>query len=98
MVSYLWRHIGSVDVEAPQLAGTFPAFQTSDSVDYFDLSGTWQATDEISVSISVYNLFGEDPPVVGNEAGTTSSNSGNTFPSVYDVLGTVYTAGFNLRF
>jgi len=98
MVSYLWRHSDSVDIEAPQTAGTFAAFRSIDSVDYIDLTGNWQATEQINVSLSVYNLFGEEPPVVGNEAGTTASNSGNTFPSFYDTLGTVYTAGFNLRF
>ena len=97
MVSYLWRHLDSVDIEAPQFAGTFPAFRFIDSVDYFDFTGTWQATEEISVSISAYNVFGEEPPVVGNEAGTTSSNSGNTFPSMYDTLGTVFPAGIHLR-
>lgn len=98
MVSYLWRHIGSVDIEQPQVAGTFEAFRNIGSVNYVDLTGTWQVMDQISLSLAVYNLFGEDPPVVGNEAGTTASNSGNTFPSAYDVLGTVFTAGFNLRF
>lgn len=98
MVSYLWRHIGEVDIEAAQTAGTFPAFRSIGSVDYVDLTGTWQVLDQVSLQLAVYNVFGEDPPVVGNEAGSTASNSGNTFPSAYDVLGTVFTAGFNLRF
>ncbi len=98
MVSYLWRHLGSVDVEDSQFAGTFPAFQTIDSYDYVDLTATWQATDYINVQMSILNIFDEDPPVVGNEAASTASNSGNTFPSNYDVLGTMFTAGFNLRF
>ena len=98
MVSYLWRHLGSVDVEESQFAGTFPAFQSIDSYDYVDLTATWQATDYINVQMSILNIFDEDPPVVGNEAASTASNSGNTFPSNYDVLGTMFTAGFNLRF
>ena len=98
MVSYLWRHIGSADIEAPQLADTFEPFRSIDSVNYFDLTGTWQVTDEIGVNLAIYNIFDENPPVVGNEAGTTAANSGNTFPSLYDTLGTVYTAGFNMQF
>jgi len=98
MVSYLWRHIGSTDIEDPQVADTFEPFRSIDSVDYFDLTGTWQVTDEIGVNLAIYNIFDEDPPVVGNEAGTTAANSGNTFPSMYDTLGTIYTAGFNLEF
>ena len=53
---------------------------------------------EIGLNLAIYNIFDENPPVVGNEAGTTSANSGNTFPSLYDTLGTVYTAGFNYQF
>ena len=98
MVSYLWRHIGSTDIEDPQVAGTFEPFRSIDSVDYIDLTGTWQITDEIGINLAIYNIFDEQPPVVGNEAGTTAANSGNTFPSMYDTLGTVYTAGFNLQF
>lgn len=98
VVSYLWRHIGSTDIEPAQAAGTFSAFRSIDSVNYIDLTGTWQVTDEIGLNVAIYNIFDEDPPVVGNEAGTTASNSGNTFPSVYDTLGTIYTAGFNVRF
>jgi len=98
MVSYLWRHLGSVDIEAPQTAGTFEPFRSIGSVDYIDLTGTWQATEDIGVTLAIFNVFDEDPPVVGNEAGTTASNSGNTFPSFYDTLGTFYTASFQYRF
>ena len=60
--------------------------------------GSWQATDQLRVNVGVTNLFDEDPPVVGNEAADTSSNSGNTFPSVYSVLGRSYSVGFTARF
>jgi iron complex outermembrane receptor protein len=40
----------------------------------------------------------EDPPVVGNEAGSTTFNSGNTFPANYDTLGRIYTVGLNVKF
>lgn len=44
------------------------------------------------------NLTDEEPPVVGNEAADTSSNSGNTFPSNYELLGRAYTFGARLIF
>ena len=97
-VSYLWRHIGSVDVETAEKANTFADFQTIGSVDYIDLTGVWRINDQIDISASIQNLFGEDPPVVGNEAADTSSNNGNTFPSQYDTLGAVYTFGFRFAF
>jgi len=46
----------------------------------------------------VTNLFEEDPPVVGNEAADTTSNSLNTFPSTYDPLGRVFSIGLNAKF
>jgi outer membrane receptor protein involved in Fe transport len=97
-VSYLWRHIGSVSVETAEAANTFADFRKIGSRDYFDLTGTWQVTDEINISASILNLFNQDPPVVGNEAADTSSNSGNTFPSMYDTLGSVYSVGFKYAF
>ena len=44
------------------------------------------------------NVTDDDPPVVGNEAASTSFNSGNTFPSTYDTLGPVYTVQLNIKF
>lgn len=44
------------------------------------------------------NVFGEDPPVVGNEAASTAFNGGNTLPSHYDVVGSVYSVGANATF
>jgi outer membrane receptor protein involved in Fe transport len=98
MVSYLWSHLDSVSIEEPQVAGTFEQFRSIGSYDYVDLTGTWQATEQIGVTLAIINVFDEDPPVVGNEAGTTASNSGNTFPSFYKTLGTMYTAGFRVQF
>lgn len=96
--SYLWRHLDGVDIERVQAPGTFPAFRSIDSYDYLDLFVGANLTDNVSLSFGVTNVTDEDPPVVGNEAGTTASNSGNTFPSVYDVLGRVFSAGVKVRF
>lgn len=97
-VSLLWRHLGSTDIETPQTAGTFAQFRSIDAFNYFDLSASWNYNDNFSVQVSALNVTDEDPPVVGNEAGTTSANNGNTFPSVYDTLGRVYAVGFNVKF
>ncbi len=97
-VSYLWRHIGSVSVEPTEMAATYSAFRKIDSTEYVDLAATWQVTDQINLSAAIQNLFNQDPPVVGNEAADTSSNSGNTFPSMYDTIGSVYTVGFRYTF
>ncbi|MGH8239381.1 MAG: hypothetical protein ACREXP_20520, partial [Steroidobacteraceae bacterium] len=66
--------------------------------DYIDLYASWNVLDNIRISGGVNNLFDREPPVVGNEAADTRSNSGNTFPSAYDVLGRVYSFGVNVAF
>ena len=52
----------------------------------------------MNVTFGIDNMFEKEPPVVGGEAGDTSSNSGNTFPSNYDVLGRQFKMGVKLKF
>lgn len=96
-VNLTWRHIDSVDVEIPERAGTFAAFRNIDDYNYFDLYVRYNFWDDrIQLNAGIQNLTDEDPPVLGNEVGDTSSNSGNTFPSNYDPLGKLYTVGFRV--
>ena len=46
----------------------------------------------------VDNVLEKEPPVVGNEAGSTAFNSGNTFPSSYSALGRIFRAGVKVTF
>ena len=55
-------------------------------------------TDHFELTLSAFNLFDKQPPILGSNAGTTSANSGNTFPNQYDALGRRYLVGANLRF
>jgi outer membrane receptor protein involved in Fe transport len=96
--SYLWRHTGSTDIEKVQQPDTFPKFATISSYDYIDLYGGVTLYDNVHLSLGVTNVFNKAPPVVGNEAASTSWNGGNTFPSAFDVLGRVYTVGVNVKF
>ncbi len=66
--------------------------------DYFDLSARFNVSETLTFTLSVQNLFDKDPPLTGNNAGTTSFNSGNTFPSTYDALGRRYAVAAKLRF
>jgi outer membrane receptor protein involved in Fe transport len=97
-VSARWRHIDSVDVEPGERDLRFPAFRSIDSYDYIDLFASYDVTENVRVSAGIDNVFDEDPPVVGNDVGDTSSNSGNTFPGNYDTLGRIYRASVNFRF
>ena len=99
-LSLLWRHIGSVDIEPPEESAVDPRFRSIDSYDYFDLYASYQLTwnGDFTLSLGVDNITDEEPPIVGQDAGDTSSNFGNTFPSNYDVLGRMYTFNLNYRF
>ena len=94
----MWRHVGSVWVQPEEVAGVFEQFQKIDSFDYLDLYFGYRLWDKAQLSLGITNLTDEDPPIVGNEHGSTSFNSGNTYPGHYDTLGQVYTVGLNLKF
>ncbi len=97
-VSLQWRHIGGIDVEPVVADDYFADFKSIESYDYFDLYANYHISENIIASLGIDNLFEKEPPVVGNEAGDTSSNSGNTFPSNYDVLGRKFKLGFKFQF
>ncbi|MGQ0586290.1 MAG: TonB-dependent receptor domain-containing protein [Gammaproteobacteria bacterium] len=99
--SLLWRHLGAVDMHPDyivELPSTYTPFQSIDAYDYFDLSLGYKVLPNVRLSATVNNIFDNEPPVLGNEAGSTSFNSGNTFPSHYDTLGTVYIFGVSATF
>jgi outer membrane receptor protein involved in Fe transport len=96
--SLLWRYFGEVDIQDSQRAGTFDAFETIDAQHRFDLSGSWDINDNVTLSANIRNLFDEEPPIVGNGAGSTARNFGNTFPSAYETLGRLWTVGVKAAF
>ena len=92
-----WRHIDAVDKELPEVAGTFAAFRSIKDYNYLDLALSYNLWEErIRLTAGIQNLTDKDPPVLGNEVGDTSSNSGNTFPSNYDTMGRIYSLGFRV--
>jgi iron complex outermembrane recepter protein len=111
--SVLWRHISSVKSEAGNLfsgvitntppalsplAGQTANFNKIGAYNYIDLSLRFNVNDNIGMTFGVSNLFDKAPPVVGAGAGTTTANSGNTFPSTYDTLGRTFNASVSLKF
>ncbi len=92
-----WRHIGSSSV-APGGESAYTPANSIKAYDYFDLNGTWQVTKNIKLSMTVNNLFDKQPPLVGTGIGAGANNFGNTFPSLYDVIGRRYTASVQANF
>ena len=77
-VSATWRFFGGTDND--NAAGEFET--EFDDVNYFDVTGTYNLTDNIELRAGVLNLFGEQPPVFTG-AGPALGN-GNTYPTVFD--------------
>lgn len=97
-LSYLWRHLSELELDEGEKADVFEGFHKIEAYDYIDLAATWDVNDSLSATFSVNNVFDKDPPIIGNETGTTSYNSGNTFPSNFDTLGRVYAIGLSMKF
>lgn len=93
-----WRHIGEMDAQENEAATLFEAFRSVDSQNYFDLNFGYTFSEDIRISALIANITDEQPPILGNNTGSTSFNSGNTFPSLYDTMGRVYTVGVKFVF
>jgi iron complex outermembrane recepter protein len=91
---------GTLPVQAgAPLSGTGPYnFNFIRAYDYIDLSARFGITKNLDLTLGVSNLFNVKPPLTGTNAGTTSYNSGNTYPSTYDSLGRSFAASAKVRF
>ncbi len=107
--SLLWRHISSMEIEpgivafkgtidSGALAGEEVDFGRIKAYNYFDLATRIGVNDNLDMTLTVTNLLDKDPPPVGGNAGSTSFNSGNTFPSTYDPLGRRFAVGARFKF
>jgi iron complex outermembrane receptor protein len=75
-----------------------PEFRKIPAEHYFDLTARFNATDNMTFTFTVQNLFDNQPKVVGNTIGSTTFNSGNIYPSTYDALGRRYAVSAKLKF
>lgn len=94
-LSLLWRHISSnrqepFDADASNFGSNGPAFAAFRKIpayNYFDLSARFQVTDHFQLTVTGINIFDVQPPTVGSNIGSTTFNSGNTYPQTYDAIG-----------
>jgi outer membrane receptor protein involved in Fe transport len=104
--SLLWRWIDKVEYEPRAIEDDLEAFgvtvleefQEIPAEHYFDLTTRFNATDNMTFTATVQNLFDNKPKLVGNTIGSTTFNSGNVFPSTYDALGRRYAVSAKLKF
>lgn len=110
LLSLRWRYLSGVEQEPLDIASQGPAFIGNSTLfgdvdftqipaeSYFDLTAQFYAMDNLTFTLTVQNLFDNQPTVVGSTIGTTAFNSGNIFPSSYDALGRRYAASVQFRF
>ena len=98
-----WRHISGVENDSLTVGynlnqpSAFKVPQIS-AHDYFDFAARFQIKPHFTLRLGVDNVFDKQPPVVGNDYGGTTENSGNTYPATYDPLGRYFSAGVNFKF
>jgi iron complex outermembrane receptor protein len=97
-LGFMWRYLSDIDVEPGMSAGTYEAFRHIGSYSYVDMYSSYQVNEAVKLNFGVDNLLDRNAPVVGNEASSTSWNSGNTFPSHYDMIGRTYRMTVNVKF
>jgi outer membrane receptor protein involved in Fe transport len=100
-IAALWRYVGSVALDSnssdPSLNnGVFDAFNARmPTVNYLDLSATWDVVRGTQLRVGVNNLFDRDPPVI--TADLAASGAANSFPT-YDQLGRQVFVAFTAKF
>lgn len=111
-LSVLWRFLSSQQYEpiegqqngfllegpASGLGGRIVNFNRIPAYHYFDVNAQVRASEHLTFTFTVQNLFDRAPPIVGSTAGATAFNSGNTYPSTYDALGRRFSANARFRF
>jgi outer membrane receptor protein involved in Fe transport len=98
-VSLLWRWTDGVEYEfAATTTGILPDYLAIDDASYFDLSVRSNVSENFDVTFSINNLLDRDPPNVSSFIGSSTYNSGNTYPTTYDVLGRTYSVTGRVRF
>lgn len=89
-ISLRWRHVGSVrddDDDTNYLVERIPAYNL------FDLSASFDLTEQFNFSVGVNNLFDKKPTVLGG-----NKEQSGTYPSTYDVLGRDFFAAVRFNF
>jgi iron complex outermembrane receptor protein len=96
-LGYNWRYVSAV-IEEPGGTDFLPAFASIGAYHYVDMSAVWNVSKMLRLNLSVNNVANKRAPIVGGTIGTTTANSGNTFPQYYDAVGRYVTFGATLKF
>ena len=88
--SIRWRHVSGVDDDDDL---TDFIVERVPAADYLDLTFSFEASEHLTVSLGVNNLFDKEPLLIGD-----NQEQANTYPSTYDVIGRDFFASARVRF
>lgn len=94
--SIKWTYLGGTNQGDIRNGGTDPATLSVARLkakNYFDLTANYDISESYSVYGGINNLFNNKPQFVGSD-----QQQGNTFPNVYDVIGTYFYFGARAKF
>ncbi|MEO0063029.1 MAG: hypothetical protein RLZZ08_1589, partial [Pseudomonadota bacterium] len=98
-VSLMWRHLPSIKSVT---AATNPATTATGakSYDMFSLSGTFEATKNVTVRLGIDNLLNQAPPLEEENTGLRQFGllSGGSYSNQYDLVGRRFYVGANMKF
>lgn len=99
-VSLLWTWIDAVSLEplSGSFGGALDEYKTIGAYSYFDLTTRFSVTDNFEFTAGVQNLLDKKPPNVSSYVGSSTYNSGNTYPTTYDAIGRRFQVTGRLRF
>ena len=94
-LSLLWRYVGSANDDDPD---TLYASERFKSVNYFDLSAAVHVNDNFTLRGGVVNMFDKKPPLAASTQNGGNGEQTNTFPTLYDVLGSRFFMSATMKF
>tara|TARA_R110000868_G_scaffold209866_1_gene459736 strand:- start:41 stop:2887 length:2847 start_codon:yes stop_codon:yes gene_type:complete len=99
-VSLLWTWIDAVSLEplSGSFGGALDEYKSIGAYSYFDLTTRFSVTDNFEFTAGVQNLLDKKPPNVSSYVGSSTYNSGNTYPTTYDAIGRRFQVTGRLRF
>jgi iron complex outermembrane receptor protein len=92
-----WRHLDSAE-SAAKAQSPSTTILGPGSYDIFNFNGGWNISENYSLRFGIDNLFDEDPELTNSNPAGGDTNSDQTSPGLYDLLGRRYYVGFKVNF
>jgi len=92
-----WRHLDSAEAAAKAQSPSTTIIGPG-SYDIFNFNGGWNISENYSLRFGIDNLFDEDPELTNSNPAGGDTNSDQTNPGLYDLLGRRYYVGFKVNF